>query len=233
MFTTRTQARHNQKQRGQHQLLLGICGAATAERRGDDSEGGCRPRFALSLVAVRAFRPAPSPTSSALVFLVIGPTSTLPTVAFFAPLPAATPPPVIVWITSLTGQILPAPAPCARGILRSSNVVLSGNLIHLAKPSTSQVKIEAVLVPHLASALASPILSTFYEARVAVQADYAIVKFHPVQVPQRSLRVVDGVVLDKAETTGRLLEFVESHYDALHLPRAVEEVIDLRFRCEV
>lgn len=76
----------------------------------------------------------------------------------------------------------------------------------LAVTTSTTVVVSSVLVPDLASALASPVLATLNEAGVPVCPDYAVVQLGSVDVAHGVLAVLSGVVFHEAETAGCFME---------------------------
>lgn len=106
-----------------------------------------------------------------------------------------------------------------------ASVVLVG--VGLSVASTARVILVPVLVSDLSSALSAPILPALSESLVEIGPDDALVELGAANVLHAVERILVGVVLDEAETAGRLLEAVEAHDKALNLAALAEELVDL------
>lgn len=128
--------------------------------------------------------------------------------------------------------------PGAKGLLTAvsgSNIstvliVVPEALLSLNGPSQTTatlVVVLAVLVSHLTTRLSSAVLSPFLEAWVQIGTDDTFIQFRPANVLHAVESVLVCVVLDEAETTGRLAEAVETHDEALHFAALGEELVHL------
>jgi hypothetical protein len=102
----------------------------------------------------------------------------------------------------------------------SSVVVVVDIIVFLdgsAVASSARVKLLTVLVSDLTTALSTTVLSTLVEALVEICTDDALVELCAANVLQAVESVLVGVVLDKAEAAGGLLETVQTHDQALDL----------------
>ena len=97
----------------------------------------------------------------------------------------------------------------------------------LAVTSSAAVEICPVLISDLAPGLAAAILSPLNEPRVPVSPDDPVVQPGAVDVPQRVLRVLSAVILDKTEAAGRPLELVQAHHHPLDLAAHPKQLVDL------
>src|SRR6266480_4624624 len=98
-----------------------------------------------------------------------------------------------------------------------------------AVSSTHWIVLLSILVANLSSRLATPILSALDEAFIQVRSDQAFVQFGAADVFHAIQRILMGVVLDKAEAAGCLLEAVEAHDKALDLANFGKKLMDLLF----
>jgi len=103
-------------------------------------------------------------------------------------------------------------------------------LYDLAVAAPTSVVVRAVLVPHLAAALAAAVLAPLDEAGVPVRPDDAVVEPRAVNVAHAHLRVLPGIILNETKAARGLIVFVEAHDDALDVTRLAEELVDLFLR---
>lgn len=104
--------------------------------------------------------------------------------------------------------------------LKSSVVVVVDIIVFLdgsAVTSSARVKLFTVLISDLTTALSTTILPALVEALIEIGTDDALVELCAANVLEAVESVLVSVVLDKAETTGSLLETVKTHDQALDL----------------
>lgn len=92
--------------------------------------------------------------------------------------------------------------------------------LHLDCPTEAAATLIVVLtifVADLTARLAAAVLPSLLEARVQICADDTLVQLGAANVLHAVDRVLVGVVLDEAETAGRLVEAVQAHHKALDL----------------
>lgn len=105
-------------------------------------------------------------------------------------------------------------------------------LVHRPSVSTSSgIVLGAILVSHLSATLAPSILSALSEAFVKICPDDALIEFGTANVLHAVERVLVGVVLNKTESAGSLLETVKPHDEPLDLATFAEQFVDLFFCC--
>jgi hypothetical protein len=99
--------------------------------------------------------------------------------------------------------------------------------IRLSIPTPSRIILIPVLIPNLPTTLTPSILPALGKALVQIRADNALIELGAANVLHAVERVLVCVVLDKAEATGRLLEAVQPHDEALDLTAFAEELVYL------
>lgn len=93
--------------------------------------------------------------------------------------------------------------------------------------ATTSIEFFSIFVPNLTTRLAAAILSAFDKAGVEIGSDDSFVQLCAANILHTIESVLVGVVLDKAETTGSLLESVEAHDQAFDLAALGEELVNL------
>lgn len=119
----------------------------------------------------------------------------------------------------------PLPGPALRLLVVPRRLVLD----RPAHSTTALVIVFAVLVADLATRLAATVLTALLEAWVKIGTDDALVELGATNVLHAVEGVLVGVVFHEAEATGRLVEPVEAHDEALDLAALGEELVDLLF----
>lgn len=80
-----------------------------------------------------------------------------------------------------------------------------------AKPTSTLVKVVAVLISYLATRFATAILATLLEPGVQVGADDALVELGAADVLHAIEGILVRVILDKTESARGLLKSVQTH----------------------
>lgn len=108
-------------------------------------------------------------------------------------------------------------------------IQLRGTMLlgQLPVAASGRVVVLPVLVSHLSSRFAAAVLPPLLEAGVPVRPDDAVVQPRAVDEAHGVLGPCARVVLDEAEATGRLLDFVQADDDALHVSAFRKYVVDL------
>lgn len=100
--------------------------------------------------------------------------------------------------------------------------------VHCSAIATSTwVVLCSVFIAHLPARLATTVLSALSKSFIEIRPDNALVQLGAANVLHAVERILVRVVLDEAESTGRLLEAVEAHYQALDFAALGEEFVDL------
>lgn len=98
-----------------------------------------------------------------------------------------------------------------------------------SKASTSLIKVLAVLISDLTTALATTVLPALLEPWIKIGTDDTLVKLRATHILHAVECILVSVVLDEAEATWRLGEAVKTHDEALDLTAFAEELVNLFF----
>lgn len=104
-------------------------------------------------------------------------------------------------------------------------------LLHnlLSKASSARIKLLTVLISHLPTTLTTSILPSLRESLVQITTDNPLVQLRAAHVLHAVQRILVRVVLDEAETAGRLVEAVQAHDEAFDAAAFAEQLVDLFF----
>mmetsp|Transcript_55950 Transcript_55950/g.121787 ORF Transcript_55950/g.121787 Transcript_55950/m.121787 type:complete len:237 (-) Transcript_55950:626-1336(-) len=101
------------------------------------------------------------------------------------------------------------------------------HLVHLgfAPTASARIEVSAVLVAHLPSRAATPVLTAFNETAIPIYSNDAIVQLQAGDISHGILRIGPVEVLHKAKAAGSLRKPIKSHDNPLYISTTTKQLI--------